>query len=158
MVDVHVSYDQQRLQQIIRSLRDEADGKELRKEMTANIRSAAEPAVVEVRTKVLALQHVPSEVKAQVASKVQLNVRGGKSAGVRAQVSRSAGRGFKNAARAFNAPGGWRHRAWGRNVWFQQQSSNPGFWQETFERKKPQLASAVMDAVEAMARRIAGRH
>lgn len=147
-----------------RVMRQEADGKALRRDMVRNLRIAVTPAVAEVRAAVRAL---PSEggprdgasLRQAVAQQVRPQVRlSGRSPGVSIKAKKSGmPRGFKNAPKRLNAKGGWRHPVFGRAVYVHQTVSRPGWFDDTLRRRRGPYRSAVNDAVVQMARRIASR-
>lgn len=154
---VELSADQAHIAAVARALRDEADGEELKKELGRNIRTAVAPAVTAVQSKVRALSGVPTEAKTAVASKIKVAIRySGPSTAVKVAVSRTAARGFANAAKAFDAPS-WRAPNPGGRSWHTQSSSAPGFWDAEMQRQANDAQAGVLAAVEAMAQRIARR-
>lgn len=153
---VELNVDQEQLRAIGRRFKDEADGKQLKKDLATQIKGVAEPAAASVRAAITALQGVPTESKTRVASKTKVSVRlAGAKTGATVFVNKNAAPGFQNAARSFNSAG-WRHKAWGRDVWFPQASSNPGFWDEEMKKFSPDVIEAVGEAVQDMNRRLAG--
>lgn len=152
---VELSVDQEELRALGRRFKDEADGKQLKKDLAANLKAVAEPAAVAVRSAMASLSGVPSAAVAAVSSAVKVSVRlSGYSTGASVYVNKSAAPGFVNAARSFNAPN-WRHPLWGRDAFVPQSSSNPGFWDEQMKAFSPQAVEAIKQAVADMTERLA---
>lgn len=149
---------------LARAMRQEADGKRLRKDMIRNLRVAVAPAVNEVRSAVRAL---PSDggprdgaaLRQTVAQKVRPEVRlTGRSPGVSIKAKkRGMPRGFVNAPKRLNSATGWRHPVWKTGAWVRQVVNRPGWFDQTLKRRRERYRVAVSAAVEQMARRIAAR-
>lgn len=150
---------------LARAMRQEADGKRLRRDMVRNLRVAVNPAVAEVRAAVRAL---PSEggprdgaaLRQTVAQKVRPQVRlSGRSPGVSIKAKKTGmPRGFKNAPKRLNSKGGWRHPVFGsRSIFVHQTVSRPGWFDDTLRRRRDRYREAVSNAVVDMARRLASR-
>lgn len=155
-VPITLSVDQQALQALGRRFKQEADGKQLRKELTASFRTEAAGGVAAVRSAVLALSGVPTEVKTAVAAKTRVTVRlSGRSTGVSIALNKNAAPGFSNAGRAFNV--GWNHPAWGNGAEIPQRANRMNFFDETLEPLSPQVKAAIQQVIEDMAQRLAGR-
>lgn len=158
-----LSVDQQALQAVAKAIKAETDGKQLRKDLIAEIKSAVEPATQAVQGK---LRSIPSRTSANpspamgsyLASRVKPSVRlAGRSTGIRVRIQKTPRlRGFAFAARRLNRKS-WRHRVFGRDVWVEQTSPIPGFFDETLGADKAKYRKAVIDALEKMAQRIAER-
>lgn len=152
---VELTLDQEALKALGKRFKDEADGKQLKKDLTGAIKAVADPAAVAVRSATVALQGVPTAAKEAVAAKTKVSVRlSGYATGASVYVNKSAAVGFLNAARSFNAPS-WRHPLWGRGGFAPQSSSNPGFWDEQMKSFSPQVIEAVQQVVADMTARLA---
>ena len=139
-------------------MRQEADGKQLAKELRTNIRTAVQPGVVDVQSAVSSLSGVPSEALVSVASKVKVAVGLAKSGPkVSVFVPRNAAKGFSNAAKAFNDPGGWRAPNWGNRGWHPQRASTTNWFDPPLLARSDEMERGVLAAVDAMAARIARR-
>ena len=157
------SVEQGELQKLARVLRDEADGKELRKQLSAELREAARPALTDLKA---AARAIPSHnlphldgipLRQEIARNLRTDVRlTGKSTGVRL-VSKPTprARGFRQAARMLNAPS-FRHRVFGRDVWVEQ-TGDPGWFDDLVRYHRQPFHDAAMKAVRDMAERIARR-
>ena len=148
--------EQQDLVDLARRLKSEGDGKKLKRELNANIRKAAEPSRSDVRAAVMALTGVPSEVRTRVASSVQVQARSaGSDPGARIRAPRKAAPGFVNAPKAFER--GWRHKLFGRDVWFDQRAGGSPYWKDAIMKRADESRKAVIDAIKKMSERLAGR-
>lgn len=161
---VQLSIDQQALQSLARALNSEADGKKLRRELAKNIRTAMEP----VKNQALAnLAGITDTSRARatpalrpvIRSKVKAQARlSGRTTGARLHVGRKGmPRDFALAARRLNRTRGWRHRVFGTDTWVQQVARPDKWFDRATERAATEARKAVLDAMEAMAQRIAGK-
>jgi hypothetical protein len=160
---VDIKVDASTLVRLGRVLKAEEDGRELRKELIGNLRVAVAPGVTSVRGKVSSIPHHSAvqsspSLGSYLSSRVRTQVRlSGNKAGVAVRVGKTPGlRGFANAARNLNKAA-WNHRAWGKDVWVEQQSPIPGYFDQTLTEGKPRYRAAVIAALESMSARIAGR-
>lgn len=161
---IELSVDQRAVQRVRRALREEEDGKTLRKELVADLKKAVAPGVSAVASRLSGIPNhsaTPSSpaLGSYLASRVKPQVRlSGRSTGVAVRIGQTPNlRGFKNAARWLNRKS-WRHKVFGNpEVWVTQQSPMPGYFDDTLSRGKDDYRKAVVQALEAMARRIAGR-
>lgn len=158
-----VSVDQQGFAEVFRAIRAETDGKELRKELSANLRNAARPVVTDLKA---AAQALPSQglphaqgmpLRQAIARSIGTDLRTtGKAAGIRLRAKATPNvRGFRYAARAMNK-GSFRHRVFGRDVWVTQ-TGQPRWFDNVTARNREPFRDAVLSAVEDMRDRIATR-
>jgi hypothetical protein len=160
---VELTVQQQGLQELARALKAEADGKALRKDLMKQLKAAVEPIREKARSNLMSIGSAGltegASLRTAVASQLKAETRlSGRSAGVRLRVRRKGmPRGFVNAPKALNTPKGWRHQVYGRDV-FVQQIAVPAEWFDRAARegRKP-AQKAAMEAVEAMAQRVADR-
>lgn len=157
---IALTFEQQSAIAVAKALRKEADGKELRKELIANLKTAVEPAVREVQGKLRAIPHDSPRrssppLGTALASKTKPQVRlSGRSAGVKVRITKTpALRGFTHAARYLNR-GRWRRRVFGTDVWVVQQSPIPGYFDQTMRAGRRAYRKAVVAALADMTRRI----
>lgn len=153
-------------QRAVHVLRDamaaEADGKALRRDLLREMRTVGKPLVPDLQSAVRAVPaadamvHEP-RLRDAVASQVTVGARlSGSSTGLKVTVgTKKDPRGFKFAGRKLNRRGGWKHPVFGRDVWVTQQGQE--WFEPTILRRRDEVARAVLDAVESMARRIAAR-
>jgi hypothetical protein len=160
VLEYEVRAPRRKLLALARACDDEADGRQMRGEVAANLHAALEPAVAEVRGAILGmssggLPHDGEPLRAAVASAVRSDIRlSGKFAGARIQVTkRGMPRGFANAPKRLNARRGWRHRVFGRDVWVTQ-IGEPGWFDDTMARGHRRYRAAVEKAMDGMANRI----
>lgn len=161
-----ISADVRQLRDLTRRMRQEADGKQLRKDLMAQMRKAGEPLAGAVRANVRGLpSRTPGRrrggsLRAKIAQRVKVKATaGGKWAGVVVFVAQRIGlpRGFYNAPRVLNR-GQWRHPAWGRsNSWVDQQISPAGWFDTPAKAHYKDGREAAKRALDDMARRLAGR-
>jgi hypothetical protein len=157
-----LSVDQKALTRVAQALREEADGKALRKDLTRELRQAVQPAVVELRA---SIRSAPSRnvtptvpLRAAIARGIVPQVRTtGKQTGVSVRVRQTTQvRGFTNAGRRFNRRS-FRHPVFGnRSVWVTQ-VGKPYWFDEPMNRRRNEMRGAALDAIEDMAKRIATR-
>jgi len=156
-----MSFEAARLEEVVAALTYEADGKQLRKEMTANLRAAVAPAIPVIRAGVMAMGGHGSATPAlrtTIASRVRIATRAtGSRAGVRVSIGRTPQiRGFRNAPKRLNADS-FRHPLFGnRDRWVTQRGA-PGYFDRPLQERRDEMREAVARAVEDMSQRIARR-
>lgn len=161
---IELTIDQQAIQKVARALRAESDGKALRKELIAEIKTAVSPGVSAVQSKLRSIPHSSAvhqspSLGSYLASRVRPQVRlSGRSTGVRIRIAQTPNlRGFSMAARRLNRAK-WRHEVFGNpEVWVDQESPIPGFFDDTLAAGRDTYRKGVVAALESMARRIAER-
>lgn len=156
-----IEADRRSFARVERALRDEADGRELRRDLADNLHSALEPAVGAVRAAVMSmatggLPHAGEPLRVAVAAGVQVEVQlSGRAAGARIVATKHGmPRGFAQAPKRLNARRGWRHKVYGRDVWVRQVGA-PGWFDDTLRRGQERYRTAVRVALDRVARRIA---
>jgi hypothetical protein len=157
---VELTVDARQLKVLARRIKLEEASKQLRKDLVVDIRAAVAPGVSAVQGKLRAIPHQsatrPSPgLGTYLASRTKAQVKlVGWSAGVRVRIPQTPQlRGFKMAARRLNRTH-WRHKVFGREVWVEQQSPIPGFFDDTLLADKAKYTAAVHAAVHKMARRL----
>lgn len=158
-VDVEVSIDG--LDSLVRALRNEEDGRELRKELAKNLRDALKPAAADAKSAIMAMpasQSVSPGLRTGVARKIAPEVKlGGRWTGARIKAKKTPGlRRFANAAKRLQQQAGWRTQSWGRGQW-RTQTGKVDWFDRAMDPVAPRARQAVNDAMEAMARRIRDR-
>lgn len=160
---VELSFEQQGLQALGRAVRAEADGKQLRKELANNLKESLEPIQEQARSNLMSVgsagltQGAPlrSTILNQMKAEARLS---GRSTGARLRVRRRGmPRGFVNAPKALNSPKGWRPQVYGRDVSVNQVATPTEWFDRAHRDHHDQAADAAMEAIEAMAQRIADR-
>lgn len=152
------------LDALVRAIRAEEDGKQLRKELAKNMRTALKPAAAEAKSAIMAM---PSQgimptapaLRTSIARKIRPEVKlGGRWSGARVKAFKTKNiRGFPNAPKRTNRAGGWRHPVFGnRENWVQQQGKIDWF-DDAFKGRAGPYRAALEQAMEDMARRIANR-
>ena len=153
----------QNLRNISRALRAEEDGKELRKELTRNMREALKPGAAEAKSNIMSMAsatpHGGPALKSSIARKIRPEARiSGKFPGAKIKAFKTPNiRGFANAAKRTNRASGWRHPLFGnREVWIQQHGKIKWF-DHAFEGRRNHYEHAVKSALADMVNRIADR-
>lgn len=160
---LEVSIDTNPVRVVGKALRAEADGKQLRKDLVSDLKQAVAPAVSAVQGKLQAIPHTSAvssspAMGSYLASRVKTQVKlSGRSSGVKVRIPKTPKlRGFTFAARRLNRTH-WRHRVYGKDIWVEQTSPIPGYFDETLKSQQRVYRAAVIEALEKMARRIAAR-
>ncbi|MFD9319285.1 hypothetical protein ACFWDQ_16575 [Streptomyces sp. NPDC060053] len=153
----------QGLAALTRAIRAEEDGKQLRKELAANMREALKPGAAEAKSSIMAVSSagLPTApaLRSSIARKIRPEVKlGGRWSGARVKAFKTKNvRNFPNAPKRMNRAGGWRHPVFGnREVWAQQHGKTDWF-DRSFEGREGVYKEAVEAAMENMARRLAAR-
>ncbi|MET9734282.1 hypothetical protein ABZZ79_27685 [Streptomyces sp. NPDC006458] len=148
---------------LVRAIRAEEDGKQLRKELAANMRAALKPGADEAKSQIMSLSSAglstAPALRTSVARKIRPEVKlGGRWSGARVKAFKLKNvRGFANAPKRLNRAGGWRHPVYGnREIWVQQHGKVDWF-DRAFQGREGEYKAAVEAAMENMARRIAAR-
>jgi hypothetical protein len=147
---------------LVRAIRAEEDGKQLRKELAANMRDALKPGAQQAKSSVMgmiSLHGAQPALRTSIAKKIRPEVKlGGRWSGARVKAFKTKNiRGFANAPKRTNRAAGWRHPAWGnREVWVHQHGKLEWF-DRAFQGREGIYKQAVEQAMEDMARRIANR-
>ncbi|MFE0142177.1 hypothetical protein [[Kitasatospora] papulosa] len=151
------------LDSLVRAIRQEADGKQLRKELAANMRNALRPGAAQAKSSVMAMGSAglstgPS-LRNAVAKKIRPEVKlGGRWSGARVKAFKTPNiRHFPNAPKRLNRRnGGWRTLTYGHEPW-RTQTGKPGWFDDSFVNDAAAYRAAVHEAMEDMARRLAAR-
>lgn len=150
------------LDALVRAVRAEADGKQLRKELAKNMRDALKPAAVQAKSGIMAMSSAgpgtAPALRSAIAKKIRPEVKlGGNWSGARIKAFKTRNiRGFANAPKRTNRARGWRHLTYGREPW-QQQHGKTLWFDRAMEGDTNRYTQAVHEAMESMARRIADR-
>lgn len=151
------------LDALVRAIRAEEDGKQLRKDLAKNMREALKPGAAEAKSSIMAMSsaglRTAPALRSSIARKIRPEVKlGGRWSGARVKAFKTKNvRGFPNAPKRTNRAGGWRHPVFGnRDVWVQQQGKVDWF-DRAFQGRESAYKAAVEQAMEDMARRIANR-
>lgn len=157
---IEIEPDLTSLHRIVNALDAEENGVKLRRDLAKGLRKAGENAAQASRASLMAMgsaglphgESLRAVVAAQVKSSARLT---GDEAGVRITAGSKGPRGFRNAARKLNRPGGWRHPVYGnRNNWVDQ-VGKPGWFDEPIRARHQEYRNAVEAAMQDMARRLA---
>jgi hypothetical protein len=151
------------LDNLVRALREQADGRELRKELARNMREALKPAAAEAKN---AIQGMPSSgaahggpgLRQQIAKKIRPEVRlTGRSTGARVKARKLPAniRNFANAPKR-TQQATWRTQTFGNGEWREQQGKLDWF-DNSMNDKAPEYKQAAVEAMADMAQRIVNR-
>ncbi len=157
MID-RVEVDEKDLRLLVSALRNEADGKELSRDLVRELTRVAEPALRAAQGELMSMgstSNVLPGLRSTVARRTKIKVRlGGRRPGV-AILSDKIGmpRGFNNAPKRLNSARGWRHMVFGQDRWVTQRGK-PGWFDTTISRFKPAAERAARKALDDVARRI----
>lgn len=153
----------QNLRAISNALKAEEDGKQLRKELTRNMREALKPGATDAKSAIMSMAsatpHGGPALKSSIARKIRPEVRiTGKFPGAKIKAFKTPNlRGFTNAPKRTNRASGWRHPVYGnREVWAQQHGKAKWF-DRAFEGQDGHYRRAVQFALADMVNRIASR-
>ncbi|MEU9215389.1 hypothetical protein AB0D47_02470 [Streptomyces sp. NPDC048376] len=151
------------LRNVGRALRAEEDGKELRKELTRNMREALKPGAARAKSSIMSMAsttpHSGPALKTSIARKIRPEVRiTGKFPGAKIKAFKTKNlRNFPNAPKRTNRASGWRHPVYGnREVWVQQ-TGKVEWFDRAFEGQDAYYRRQVQFALAAMVNRIASR-
>jgi hypothetical protein len=157
-----LSQPEKKLRKLALVLKDEANGKELRKDLTKQLRAAAGPARQAARQAIRSVAsaggHKGRSIRSAIAQKIQVVAKlSGKTVGARVVAKEtSSTRGFTNAPRRFNSVRGWSHGVYGkaRQV---HQVGKPNWFDDTLMARKPEFKRSVENVMEETARRVGKR-
>lgn len=152
------------LDSLVRALREEEDGKQLRKDLAKEMREALKPGAVQAKSSVMAMvshggMRTGAPLRTSIARKIRPEVKlGGRWSGARVKAFKTKNvRNFPNAPKRTNRASGWRHPVYGnREVWVQQRGKIEWF-DRSFTGREGLYKQAVEAAMENMAQRIASR-
>lgn len=158
-MEFRVEVDQRDLTRLTTALRQEADGKQLRKDLVDGLKKAAEPAAAAARASILSmpvsgLTRATPGLRATVAAATKVSVRTSGRAGVFVVVGKGTmPRDFPNAPSRLNARKGWRRRVFGTDKWVTQ-VGKPGWFDDTMHHFDPIAERAAKEAMDDVAKRI----
>ncbi|RMI92047.1 hypothetical protein BIU87_20820 [Streptomyces sp. ZS0098] len=160
---ISLELDPENLRRIARALRAEEDGKELRKELTKNMREALKPGAARAKSSIMSMAsttpHDGPALKTSIARKIRPEVRiTGKFPGAKIKAFKTKNlRNFPNAPKRTNRSSGWRHPVYGnREVWVQQ-TGKVRWFDRAFDGEQAHYKRQVQLAVADMVNRIASR-
>lgn len=159
---VAVEVRQDELRDLIRAMRAEADGRELRKELAKSLRDTLKPHADRAKNGALSIPGGGSATSPRlrpaiakgVQQRVNLTMRGA-GASVRARRTPRI-RNFTNAPKRTNSRRGWRTQSWGNDQW-RVQMGKPDWFDNAMRGIAPEATADVRRIVDEMARRIAQR-
>ncbi|HCA86377.1 MAG TPA: hypothetical protein DEQ61_13255 [Streptomyces sp.] len=160
LLDMEVTHEG--LTSLVAAIRAEEDGKELRKELAKNMREALKPAATQAKSGIMSMSSAGMStapaLRSAIAKRIRPEVKlGGRWTGARVKARKIPGiRGFANAPKRTQRAAGWRTQSWGNGVW-RTQHGKVDWFDRAMEGDTQRYRRAVLDAMEAMARRIADR-
>lgn len=143
------------------ALKAEQDGKQLRRELAKNMRGALAPAAEIAKGSIMSMASAgpgtSPALRSEIAKKIRPEVRlSGRSTGARVKARKIRARDFANAPKRTQSAKGWRRMAYGRDRWVVQYGKVEWF-DRAMAGKRDKYRAAVIDAMQAMADRIAKR-
>lgn len=159
---VELTIEHRALLELGRALKREADGKEMRRDLIRELKAPLAPAVAEIKSGVMAIGAgglPPGEgepLRTAVVRRIRAEVKlSGKAIGVRVRARRTESvRGFRHAPKRLNSAKGWRHPVHGNTNQWVVQFGNPGYFDRPLEHRRGEFRNAVLQTMEATARRI----
>lgn len=159
---VGVEVTQEGLRSLLRALRSEADGKDLRKELRKELKDVLKPRADRAKNGALA---IPSQgagtspalrpaIARGIQPRIDLALRN-PGASIRAKRTPRI-RGFANAPKRTNSRKGWRTQSWGNDEW-RVQFGKIGWFDNALQGVGPEAREAVAKVINDMAERIANR-
>jgi hypothetical protein len=158
---IEMSVSAEGIQALGRALAAEEDGKALRKELAANMRAALNPAAERAKTGIMSMRsdghNAGPGLRTAIAKKIRPEVKlGGRWTGARVKAKKTPGlRSFANAPKRTQRPGGWRTKDW--NGSWRTQVGKFDWFDRAMAGRDDVYKQAVLEAMEAMARRVAER-
>lgn len=157
-----LDHDADRLKTLGLRLKDQADGKILRRELSKNLRQALEPVVEEVKTALMAmgtagLGHDGPGLREASAKVIKAGTRlSGRSTGAFIKAKQTPDlRGFTFGGRRLNRRGGWRHPVYGNPENWVMQLGVPGFFDDTISGHKDEYVDVIRRVMDDMTDKLA---
>lgn len=150
------------LEALVRALRAEEDGKQLRRDLGKNMRAALRPAAAEAKSGIMSMSSAglgtSPALRSSIAKRIRPEVKlGGRWTGARVKARKTPNvRGFSQAPRRTQRPAGWRTQTFGNGEW-RTQHGRLRWFDEAMQANAGEYRDAVLQAMEDMARRIANR-
>lgn len=150
------------LDSLVRAIRAEEDGKQLRKELAKEMREALKPAAALAKSGIMSMSSAgpgtSPALRPAIAKRIRPEVKlGGRWTGARVKARKIPGiRGFANAPKRTQSASGWRTQSYGNGVW-RTQNGKVDWFDRAMEGRINDYRAAVARAMENMARRIAAR-
>lgn len=158
-----LSVDQRALADVAKLLKNEADGKLLRRELSKALRSAADRPIAKAKSEIMAAPSrgltTSQPLRSTVARSIKPSVRlSGRQTGVSIRQSATPNlRGFRNAGRKFNRAS-FRHPVHGnRQVWVTQRTHAAGWFDRPMRDSQPEFKAEVLRVVQDLADTLAAR-
>lgn len=159
---VELTADQRALADVAGILRDESDGKTLRRDLNRALKAAAEAPIQRAKEGIMS---VPSKgltqgqpLRSTVAASIKpISRLSGTSTGVSIRQTRTPGlRGFQVAGRKFNRAS-FRHRVFGTDRWVEQNTFGNAWFDRPMQDAAPDFKAEVLRVVQDLADTLAAR-
>ena len=160
---LHLELTAENLRNVSNALKAEEDGKELRKELTKNMREALKPGAARAKSSIMSMAsstpHNGPALKTSIARKIRPEVRiTGKFPGAKIKAFKTKNlRNFPNAPKRTNRASGWRHPVFGNTEIWVQQTGKVKWFDRAFEGEQAHYKRQVQLALAEMVNRIASR-
>lgn len=157
-----LTVEQDALAQVGRILKDEADGKSLRRDLVRELKATTDHPIARAQA---GIRSTPSKgitqgmpLRQTVAASIKPVVRlAGKQTGVSIRQARTTNlRGFKSAGRRFNRAN-FRHPVFGDMSTWVVQGGNHEWFDRPMQAARPEAKAAVVRAVDGLAQTLAAR-
>lgn len=160
---IDVSAHSTDLDNLARALRRESDGKELRKELSKNLRDALKPAADSAKSAIMSMPSGGSStsrpaLRQAIAKRIRPEVRiSGRSPGARIKARKlnTNVRGFVNAPKR-TQQATWRARVFGTDTWVEH-TGKVNWFDDAMHERPEEYKEACIEAMTDMARRIVNR-
>lgn len=159
MLQYHVEPDSKQFRRVAAALDDEADGREIRSDLSEAFEGLLETIAGEQRSGLMAmssggLPHAGEPLRNAIAERIAVDIRfGGRSAGARIRVRKGGmPRKFVNAAKRTN-DAQWRRQVFGK-TWVVQLSGAEDWFDDPIKRLGPKAHRAAGKALDRAAQRI----
>lgn len=159
---VDVSVTQDGLRALLRALREEEDGRALRRDLAKGLREAIKPYAVRASNAALAIPSRGSGTSPALRPAIAKGIKPqadltARRTGARVRVRRTHNvRSFSNAPKRTQSRRGWRTQTYGNDKW-RVQFGKVGWFDDAFIGVESEAREAIFRVMEDMARRIAER-
>ncbi|MGW3346800.1 hypothetical protein ACWDA3_26105 [Nonomuraea rubra] len=159
---ISVEVQHKGLEALARVLKEQEDGKQLRRELARNMREALAPAATLAKSGIMAMASAgpgtSPGLRSEIAKKIRPEVKlSGRWTGARVKARKIPGiRGFANAPKRTQSRKGWRTQSYGNGVW-RTQMGRIEWFDRALDGQQSRYRAAVLKAMEDMAERIASR-
>lgn len=158
---IEMSVQHEGLQSLLGALRAEEDGKELRRQLAKDLRTALKPAADSAKSGIMAMSSTGTTspgLRSQIARRIRPEVKlGGRWTGARLKARKTINvRNFPNAPKRTQAAKGWRTDTFGKGEW-RVQHGKADWFDDAIRSDEAKYRAACQEVLEALAARIAAR-